>query len=281
MLLVLQHHGGTATQWWRFGLFSENFSTSTLYGIDGPMWSLAVEVQFYLLLPLVALLVGGLSRGSRRAAIGILFVVGAASFVLRQLVFWHGHPPNSALQSSIPTLFGFFAAGMVLALVRVGWLERPPRWLRGAAGRSDAWVLCSVPLWALVCWRYSYEAAAALASVLIIGACVLPLRRGVFVGLTERRALSTLGLASYSIYLWHVPIVLAIVNRSLTSAGFAGAVPTVPHFLKLLAASAVVSCAVALFSYRVIEAPALRLRRRWARSVPAAVPVGPSVGAST
>ena len=276
VLLVLQHHGGTPGQWWRFGLFAENFSSSTLYTIDSPMWSLAVEVQFYVLLPFVALLIARLARGSRGAAIAILIVVAIASFVLRQVVFWHATPPNTVLQNSIPTLFSFFAVGMVLALLRVEWLEKPPRWLRGPAASSNAWILCSLALWALVSWRYSYEPAAALASALIVGACVLPLRRGVFVRVTENRALSRLGLASYSIYLWHVPILLAITNGSLTSSGFTGAVPTTAHFLKLLAAGAVVSCLFALGSYRVIEEPALRLRRRWARSSAPTVTVAAS-----
>jgi peptidoglycan/LPS O-acetylase OafA/YrhL len=276
VLLVLQHHGGTPGQWWRFGLFAENFSSSTLYTLDSPMWSLAVEVQFYVLLPFIALLIARLARGSRWAAISILTVAAIASFALRQVVFWHAKPPDTVLQNSIPTLFSFFAVGMVLALVRVAWLEQPPGWLRGVAGSSDAWILCAVPLWALVSWRYSYEAAAALASALIIGACVLPLRRGVFVRVTESRALSRLGLASYSIYLWHVPILLAIVNGSLTSSGFTGAVPTTAHFLKLLVVGGIVSCLFALISYRVIEAPALRLRRRWARSSAPPVAAAPS-----
>jgi peptidoglycan/LPS O-acetylase OafA/YrhL len=268
VLLLVQQHGGTFTQWWHFGLFAENFSTSTLYSLDSPMWTLAVEVQFYVLLPVIALLVAGASRGSRAAAISILLVLSMASFVSRQLVFWHGHPANSALQSSLVTLFSFFALGMILALVRVSWLERAPRWLAGPAGRSDLWILCSVPLWALVSWRYSYEAAAGLASVLIVGACVLPLRRGVFVAVTENRLLALVGLTSYSIYLLHSPILLAITNHSVTSTVFGGAVPTTAHFLKLLAAGAAITCVVSALTYRAIEAPALRLRRRWARSAP-------------
>lgn len=271
VLLILQQHGGTFTQWWHFALFAENFSTSTLYTVDSPMWTLAVEVQFYVLLPLIALLVARLSRGSRTAAISILLVLSVASFVSRQVVFWHGHPPSSALQASLITLFSFFALGMVLALVRVSWLERSPRWLAGAAGNSDLWILCSLPLWALVSWRYSYEAAAGLASVLIIGACVLPLRRGAFVALTENRLLALIGLTSYSIYLLHSPILLAITNHSVTSTVFGGTVPTTAHFLKLLVAGAVLTCLISMVTYRVIEAPALRLRQRWARSAPPAM----------
>jgi len=274
VLFVLQHHGGTAGQWWRFGVFAQNFSSSTLYSLDSPMWTLAVEVQFYVGLPFIAWGLARLSRGSRPAAIAILLAVSAASFAARQVVFWHGHPPNETLGASLPTLFSFFAVGMVLALVRVGWLQRPPHWLSGRAGSSNLWVLCSVPLWALVSWRYSWEPAAALASVLIIGACVLPLRRGVFVGLTENRLLSQLGLASYSIYLWHSPILLAITNHSVTSTVFGGAVPTTGHFAKLLVLGGGASCLFALLSYRVIEAPALRLRRRWARSAPPTVAAG-------
>src|SRR4051795_5052001 len=45
---------GLRSEWWRFALFLENFSARTVANVDGPVWSLVVEVQFYILLPLAA-----------------------------------------------------------------------------------------------------------------------------------------------------------------------------------------------------------------------------------
>lgn len=55
MRLVVQRRGGTLGLRWRFATFSENVSTRMVGPLDGPMWSLAVEVEFYALLPLRAL----------------------------------------------------------------------------------------------------------------------------------------------------------------------------------------------------------------------------------
>jgi peptidoglycan/LPS O-acetylase OafA/YrhL len=61
------------------------------------------------------------------------------------------------------------------------------------------------------------------------------------------RPLALVGVASYSLYLWHLPIV-----EALTPGAVLVSVP-----LSLLAA---------LVSYRLVEAPFLRLRRRWSSS---------------
>jgi peptidoglycan/LPS O-acetylase OafA/YrhL len=67
------------------------------------------------------------------------------------------------------------------------------------------------------------------------------------------RPLAALGVASYSLYLWHFPIVSRIAGSSW-----------VPHrYLALLALCLPLSCLVALISYHVVEAPFLRLRRQW------------------
>ena len=69
----------------------------------------------------------------------------------------------------------------------------------------------------------------------------------------EWRPLAVVGIASYSLYLWHPPIV-----QGLTDGADA--------FLPLLAVAAPLCIVAALLSYTVIESPFLSLRRRWARS---------------
>jgi peptidoglycan/LPS O-acetylase OafA/YrhL len=61
----------------------------------------------------------------------------------------------------------------------------------------------------------------------------------------EWRPLALVGVASYSLYLWHVPILDALGG---------------PHAKQLLA--------VAIASYRLVEAPFLRLRQCWEGSGP-------------
>src|SRR5205823_4497204 len=93
----------------------------------------------------------------------------------------------------------------------------------------------------------------AVASFLAVGACVLPLRRGRLLGALDWRPLVIVGVASYSLYIWHNPIVIWLAGRSW--------LPHVYRWQILIAG--VVCVAVALASYRLIEAPFLRLRRQW------------------
>ncbi len=263
ILLIVQERGGTLSEWWRWGLFAENFANSTFGKVDGVMWSLVVEVHFYVALPLLALLVTRLARGSLARAAIVIGAIGAAAFALRYATFLSvpAGRVDPILHDSLPSLFEFFALGMLLALLRVSWERRPPRLLDGALGHSDLWLAAAVPLWAIVFWRYHLEIVAGLASVLMLGACVLPLRAGRLISILEWRPLAVIGVASYSLYLWHYPIVLNIAHASWA-----------PHGTVALGAVTIpLSLAAALLSYNVIEAPFLRLRRRWASPAPAPV----------
>ena len=58
--------GGTRGQWWRFLGLAETFSVSTVGTVDGVLWSVIVELHFYALLPLIALGLARVARGSLR-----------------------------------------------------------------------------------------------------------------------------------------------------------------------------------------------------------------------
>src|SRR3954462_13862024 len=73
---------GLRGQWWRFALFLEGFSERTVGRVDGPVWSLVVEVQFYVLLPLFAWLLTRASRPSRASAWARVWALGVPAFVV-------------------------------------------------------------------------------------------------------------------------------------------------------------------------------------------------------
>src|SRR3954468_6494368 len=84
VLLVLQNHGGTFEQWWRHALFVQAMWTDSLNAVDGSLWSVSVEIQFYVLLPLIAAALAWASRRSRAGAAVILLAAAAASYALRR-----------------------------------------------------------------------------------------------------------------------------------------------------------------------------------------------------
>lgn len=259
VLLIVQHDGGSFDQWWRFATFSQNFFTSTINTVDGPMWSLAVEMQFYLLLPLLAL---GLSRvrgRPMRAAWLVVLALGAGSLtyaiLLQQL-----DVSDLRLRLNLAAMFVYFAAGMALALVSLEWDARwAPRLPRRFAG-TGSWLVASAVLWSATAFDYSYSIyVMPVVGFLVMGACVLPLRQDRLIRVLDCRPVALIGLTSYGIYLWNLPVVerLADVGLAYRSAA-------------LLASSVVICCLISACSYRVVEVPFLRLRRRWAGRQPAA-----------
>ena len=241
VLLVVQEGGGTFGQWWRFTTLTENLFPSTVLTVDGPIWSLLVELQFYALLPLVAVGLARLARGSRRDAAVLLLVAGAGGAVLRIYLLNHRHVGDPRIVYSLLTTAFFFVPGMLLALAR-------DVRLRGPLGSGDVWLLASIPVWLFVFDDYSRTAWAAVASFLVVGGAALPLRHGPLVRALDWRPLALVGVASYSLYLWHLPIVIAMERHG----ALLWAVP--------------VSLLVAFVSYRMVEEPFLRLRRRWSSS---------------
>ncbi len=255
VVLVVFEGGGTFDQWWRYGLFWQNFSPNTINTVNGSVWTVAVELHFFLLLPVLAWLVASGSGASLKRAALVLGGLGLASMTVREYAL--ANPQEQLLlRYNLPSTFHLVAAGMLLALLRVSWENNgPPAWVRGPFGRAELWVLGAIPLWMAFCWNYKLEPLFAVACFLALGACVLPLRSGRALRFLEWRTLGAIGLASYSIYLWHIPL-LNLLTDGRTNV-------LAEHFVWLTLLALPLSILVALGSYRLVEERALRLRRRW------------------
>jgi peptidoglycan/LPS O-acetylase OafA/YrhL len=268
VLLWLEPLGAERSDWWRYALFIQDYSIRTVERLDSPMWSLAVELQFYILLPLLAAVIARLSRRSLRGAIAIVAALGAASLGLRLADVTLAASTNfSPLNGpfALPTLFYFFTTGMLVALLRL----ELPRWAFhracGWLASPDPWILLALPLWGLAAVHPHLEALIAAASFLIVGGCVLAPGRGVLVRVLDWRPLAAVGVASYSLYLWHVPLLVKLSGTKLIFFRYRQAIDlTAPQSFKALLALGLVVCVgVAFISYVAIESPFLRLRRRW------------------
>ena len=249
-LLVVEHHGGSLTQWLRFGTFTQWFSADTRNTVNSPMWSLCVEVQFYLLLPFLSWGLARLARGSRGIAAAILIALGAISFTAT--LIRGGDYLN--WEFVFVTTFFNFVPGMLLALMRPELAGRSARRLPASSILIGLGFACwlGLPLWL----SHTFDQpVAALASFLILAGVVLSAAPGLLVRVLRWRVLGILGLASYSLYLWHEPIVLSLARN--TDAGFRG----------LMVAAFAICIAVSLVSYALVERPFLLVRRRWGSTV--------------
>ncbi len=250
--LVVLHDGGSTDDWLTFATFSENFSADTALTVNPVLWSVVIEVHFYLVLPLLALLLMRVAAGSPERALAAIVALGLASFALRWFTLYDVPAPNALLRYSLVSCFMFFAAGMALAVMRLLWERRLPRWLAGPLRAPELWLLVSVVLWWIVATGAQRGYLMAPASFLFLGACVLPLRPSPLVRALDWRPLALVGVVSYSIYLWHVLVVFKLIDWLNLSGVWALLAVTVPAVLAVSAAS-----------YVVIERPFLRLRRRW------------------
>jgi peptidoglycan/LPS O-acetylase OafA/YrhL len=204
-------------------------------------WSLAVEEQFYLLLPL---LLAAAWRLGRHACVGIAAALAVASLVVAQLQITTD--PKAAFYL-LPARGFELLCGSLLALVR------PPPFPAGAA-REAAGVAGLVAIIA-PCLLYDrqtpFPAAAALppclGTVLLLAANEPPGLTAVG-RLLSAPPLVAVGLASYSLYLWHWPV-LAFLRVYLG--------PAIP--LGWLAAAAVLVAIVTSLSWRFVERPCRRV----------------------
>ncbi len=259
-LLIVQNHGATPTLWWRHLLGLQMLWSDSIHPVNGPLWSVIVEVQYYAVLPLLAVGLAAVSRGSRRRAAVALGLLGLASLALRIVLVTTADNPFSPWAYQFPTTFFFLVSGMWMALLVDPWRERPPRLLAGPLGSATVWLAGAFALWAISAWRLNLDALCAPASFLLLGPVLLPLRGTRFRRLLAWRPLAALGVATYSLYVWHGPILTALDQGRF-------GLPT--NFVGLAAVVTPLCILAAAVSYRLVEAPFLRLRRRWAETSPA------------
>ncbi len=241
-----------------FAVFAQNYSLDTLMQLNPVLWTLAIEITFYAALPLLAL-------AARR--LGRIHPAGHALFLMGLIgvtVAWHwlaytfawGQIPTKVL----PFWLGHFALGMLIAL----WLEH-----RRAVGRARIGAGATAALmgsgWALVVlqgvWRYSVPTGtvprALFATLLTASGFALIVAaagagRGPAMGWLRWRPLAGIGVVSYGLYLWHLPLLLVLRE--------AGVLPDalLPRALVVFGTA----LAAAALSWRLVERPALRWATR-------------------
>jgi peptidoglycan/LPS O-acetylase OafA/YrhL len=225
-------------------------------GVNTPLLVLMVEVQFYVLLPVLVALLRW--RPTLGFAAGVVGALTAASLVTRVAVLQLGlvANPERFVRASVLTMFHLFGAGMLLALLAL-WMDGPGRRPRGPAGGARAWLLAAVAVWLIMFWT-GIEPLSGVFSVLLLGAVVLPLRPSRAVATLAWRPAALVGLTTFSLYMWHVPIAEAVAASWWAPPGLMG------YGAVCLALTA----AVTVVSYALVEAPALGLRLPWASADP-------------
>lgn len=244
--------------WWSYFAFAQNFFMVPADDF-GPKfihvtWSLAIEEQFYLLLPLLFRAV----RGSFLA--WILAGLALMAPVLRAFV-----PAGMATYVLLPFRMDSLMAGALLALLWSvpGWRAR----ISAGPGLAIAWWVLALPVpvvlrsgaglhalggsfgWLVQTWLAIWFAVT-LAALLAGKSWLGPIFR--------LSPLPQLGRVAYGVYLLHLPVLW------VTHLGLLGAEPVLSDSktLAVTLLAGAVSILLALVAYRWIEAPFLAWGKR-------------------
>ena len=231
----------------RFALGATDYFASTDPSPVLHYWSLGVEEQFYLLWPVLLVAAARLARP--RTAMALLCVaIVVGSFLLS---FALTSSSAASAYYLLPARAWQLAIGGLLALAGV-WLGRTPGPMLAATGWLGVGLLVAAVL--VIGPMTPYPGVASLLPT--IGAVAIIASRGVPGSpgplLLERAPLRWLGRISFSLYLWHWPILVF----GATALGLAGAdaEPTASEFAMRLALVGVAAI-LAHATWRFVEEP--------------------------
>ena len=259
-----------SSNWLSMGAGSSYFSDSAPE-LFRNLWSLAVEEQFYLLWPLVVLLVALIRRRSLR--FWVLVALAAASALAMALLYSPEVDPTRVYYGTDTHSFGL-ALGAALAILVESWPASVLSWSRAARVLAPAlgWLafaaLLLLSLGMSDATPFPYLGGLALVSLLSAVAIAGAITPGSSLGNSlELRPLRWIGERSYGLYLWHWPVWVLLTDATATLTGPALSGPAEAWVVG--AAAAVVTFAAASLSYDYVEHP-IRVNgfratmRRWA-----------------
>jgi peptidoglycan/LPS O-acetylase OafA/YrhL len=245
---------------WRFVVAGESYGA--LFDEPSPVlhfWSLAIEEQFYLLFPLLALGVLALAHGSRRTFGWVIAGLTAASLLLSASFGWS----QDRIYFGTDTRASELLLGALLAVLVAGRRMHPSHQARRVIGGGAAVAFVLV----IVSWVAVGQSSAWLYhggfTLYAIGTVAVLLAASQGIGavsaLLSVPALRWLGRISYGVYLYHW-LVFQWLDEELT-----GLAPW-----PLLVVRVGVTLGLATLSYRYLEEPVRTrqlLRPRQARRV--------------
>lgn len=274
--------GTTLTAWQRQNLPYEYLYLTNFRSLARPHivmfwgWSLALEEQFYLTVPLLFAVLQRLR--SDRGRFVLLFALWSVPLALRLYIYFKYRPWNdvllySALYFRTKTRFDTLVAGIFLAMIHAryqkelrAWLAEPlHRALLALPAMATFWILLRPELFGAEHTQLFHVFAwGSLTSVMYVSFLVLLLHTD---GLLQKmlsapifRRIATLG---YGVYLVHIPVcdrLLVPLARRLQER----------HHSMLwvwpfsVAFASAVSLAIAYLLHVLVEKPSLRLRERLA-----------------
>jgi len=267
VVLTLYFLLGSTTHLWKLWIWSDHhdsllprFGAGLVYAhgflyrgelnpILPPTWSLEVEIQFYLLVPLLALVFTIRRTAARRALMigGAMFAAILQWFMLESVGFL---PPTGLLPPTLLSYLQFFLVGFLLADVfLLDWRQHPSQgWIWDAIGFAALLIVFigPPPLDERIQWAHQLVLLPGLFACAFCAAFRGPKIRS----LLTFRWIAIIGGMCYSIYLLHFPLMAMLAPHTAGLGGGSGAANVIVQFLVLGGISLLVSAVFFAFVER-------------------------------
>ncbi len=242
--------------------FLHNFSDATYHSLHPDLWTIGIEFQFYLLLPLIMVAAGFLVRKCG-TAIGLFALIATCWLVdLAASATLHAAEPfipdrflsatGSVIHGTVLSYLKHFAFGIVAAFAV----------LRGSFSRTTADALCLAAIAGTAaiitfgtegCWHRTTALGWPLSPMILAILAASLARSEACARVFSMKWIATTGTISYGIYLWHDLILRAVFSGTLRGnySGF-------PLLFIGGSIAMIVTLAIAILSWRFIERDAIR-----------------------
>lgn len=210
-------------------------------------WSLEVEVQFYLIMPALAL-VYTIRHTALRRGLMISGIMVVSALFGQETPIWGRTVVHQG---------GYFLAGLLLAdLYRTGWLGLGQEFEdRPFGARTLAWdALAAVCLLGTFAVKGLGWVPALTAPWLILIGFIAVFRAGLVRRFFRWTPIVTLGGMCYTIYLWHFFVMLAAWPIWVL---IAAPEPTTGHLVLFVAVASVATVALSIVMFMLIERPTM------------------------